>query len=151
MDRVQAIGKNLIKLSLFFCSTGTKVVMITTGSIPWSTTTNTEILDLENGRSCRDLADFPKYFHSAVGANLQGTPVVCGGYSSSGFHENCYRLDKGKWQEYPSLKEKRGFAAGVTSKDKLHVFGGYGGYPYEERKKVNCLVFLFIESLIKEI
>ena len=128
--------------------------MITTGQHPLFDTIKTEILDLENGRSCRDLADFPKKFHSAVGANLQGTPVVCGGYSSSGFHENCYRLDKGKWQEYPSLKEKRGFAAGVTSKDKLHVCGGYGGYqdyPYEERKKVNCLVFLFIESLIKEI
>ena len=56
--------------------------MITTGR-PDSSATKTEVVDVVNGESCADLADFPLENHGeAVGANLHGTPVVCGGYSS---------------------------------------------------------------------
>ena len=56
--------------------------MITTGS-PSSSATKTEVVDVVNGESCADLADFPLENCGAVGANLHGTPVVCGGYSSA--------------------------------------------------------------------
>ena len=62
--------------------------MITTG-LPGSPAIKTEIVDLANGRSCRDLADFPVEIRGAVGANLQGTPVVCGGSSTSGEPQKC--------------------------------------------------------------
>ena len=55
--------------------------MITTGR-PDSSATKTEVVDVVNGESCADLADFPLENCGAVGANLHGTPVVCGGYSS---------------------------------------------------------------------
>ena len=101
-------------------------VMITTG-FPRSPATKTEILDLANGRSCRDLADFPVEILGAVGANLQGTPVVCGGSSTSGEPQKmCYGFN-GRWQEYPSLKEERLYAAGIMNKKNWHVFGGVGG------------------------
>ena len=98
--------------------------MITTG-YPFSSATKTEIVDLANGRSCRDLAEFPVEILGAVGANLQGTPVVCGGSSSSFEPQKiCYGFTNGRWQEYPSLKEERSYAAGVVYEREWHVFGG---------------------------
>ena len=55
--------------------------MITTG-YPESSARKTEVVDVESGETCADLADFPLSIAFAVGANLDGTPIVCGGYSS---------------------------------------------------------------------
>ena len=57
--------------------------MITTG-YPEPSATTTEVVDVVSGESCVDLTDlagFPLHIDGAVGANLQGTPIVCGGYS----------------------------------------------------------------------
>ena len=100
--------------------------MIATGS-PLSSARKTEIVDVANGVSCSDLADFPGELDSAVGANLDGTPVVCGGYGSSVWSDKCYRLTNGVWEEFATMKEKRRWAAAVVHNNKLHMFGGYSG------------------------
>ena len=85
-------------------------------------------MDVANGVSCSDMVDFPVELYGAVGANLGGTPVVCGGYSgSSVWPEKCYRFTNSMWQEFASMKEKREYAAAIIHNDKLHVFGGYPG------------------------
>ena len=43
-------------------------------------------------------------------ANLHGTPVVCGGYSS-GYYQTCYKYTNTGWQQFASMKEERGVAA----------------------------------------
>ena len=86
----------------------------------------TEIVDVVNGETCADLADFPLPNYGAVGANLHGTPIVCGGYSS-GSLQACYKYSNNAWQQFASMNEKRYAAAGVMHKNKFHVFGGYGG------------------------
>ena len=101
--------------------------MITTGDpgLPLSSARKTEIVDVANGVSCSDLSDFPDDIIGAVGANLDGTPVVCGGYTS-GPSEKCYKFTNGMWEEFATMKEKRYAiqAAGVVYNKKLHVFGG---------------------------
>ena len=97
--------------------------MITTGR-PDSSAIKTEVVDVVNGESCADLADFPLENRGAVGANLHGTPVVCGGYSS-GYLKTCYNYTNAGWQQFASMKEKRYLAAGVMHKNMFHVFGGY--------------------------
>ena len=68
----------------------------------------TEILDVANGLTCSDIAYFPVELFGAVGANLGGTPVVCGGYlGSSVYTEKCYRFKNNAWEEFASMKEKR--------------------------------------------
>ena len=57
------------------------MVMITNGW-PTSSARKTEIVDVANGLTCSDMADFPVELYGAVGANLGGTPVVCGGSSA---------------------------------------------------------------------
>jgi hypothetical protein len=104
-------------------STGTKVI-ITTGW-PTSSARQTEVVDFDSGKSCADLADFPKPNEGAFGANLDGTPIVCGGRYSSSL-QTCYKFTNAGWQEFASMKEKRYFAAGIMYKNKFHVFGGYG-------------------------
>ena len=112
-------------LSSFFPgSTGTKV-LITTGE-PTSSSTKTEVVDVKSGETCSDLDDFPLQIRGGVAANLDGTPVVCGGLlGSSTYYQTCYKLTISGWQEFASMKEKRGYAAGVMFKNKFHVFGGY--------------------------
>ena len=117
MDTARAWFINLFLI----CSTGTKV-MITTG-LPHSSDTKTEIVDVVSGETCADLDDSPLYNRGAVGANLYGTPVICGGAYETYF-QNCYKFINGGWQEFASMNNKRWLAAGVLYKKTFHVFGG---------------------------
>ena len=96
--------------------------MITTGHPEYSAR-KTEVVDVESGETCADLDDFPVTNKWAVGANLNGTPIVCGGLSS----HTCYKFTNTGWQEFASMNEKRQHAAGIMFKNKFHVFGGYDG------------------------
>ena len=122
------------KTSLF-CSTASKV-MITTGN-PKAFARKTEIVDVTNGITCTDLANFPVTLAGAVGANLRGSPVVCGGYGHSGSSDKCYRFKNGMWKEFASLKEKREYATGVVYNKKLHMFGGYNGSRLDTSETIN--------------
>jgi hypothetical protein len=121
--QIHTVEESLINQTLFFGSTGTKVLI--TNGVPQSSAIQTEVVDVVNGESCADLADFPLQTYGAVGANLHGTPVVCGG-RDSGIYQTCYKYTNSGWQQFASMKEKRGYFAGVMHKNKLHVFGGYG-------------------------
>ena len=88
-------------------------------------TGRTKIFDVINERTCSDLADFNLTFYgSGVGANLQGTPVLCGSLIGK-FSFTCYKFKQnGGWQEFVSLDGTRDMAAGIVYKNKVHVFGG---------------------------
>ena len=101
--------------------------MITTGRPDARTT---EVVDVETGKTCADLADFPVKNQGALGANLNGTPIVCGGRDDSTNYQACYKFTNGGWQEFASMNEKRQYAAGIMFKNKFHVFGGVDGSSY---------------------
>ena len=104
--------------------------MITSGL--WIVTATTEIIDVINEKTCSNLAKFPVQSDefAAVGANLHGNPVVCGGWGSGGgskSSDKCYQFTLGGgWQEFASMKDRRAHAAGVMNreKNKWYVFGG---------------------------
>ena len=84
---------------------------------------------MQNGKTCPDLAKFPGEIIGAVGANLNGTPIVCGGTSYDSnfialYLRKCFKLTSAGWQEFASMKETRGYAEGVVYNNKFHVFGG---------------------------
>ena len=98
--------------------------MVTSG-YPWSNATKkTEIVDVVNGLTCSDLAEFPFKLYMAVGANLGGTPVICGGWKAYVYSKKCYRFKNSAWEEFASMKRDRSSLAAVVHNDKLHVFGG---------------------------
>ena len=95
--------------------------------------TKTEIIDVINGETCSNIADF-KMIHEPVGTNFQDTPVLCGNeqlpipINSFSYSFKCYKFKHdGGWQEFASLNGKRYMAAGIVYKNKFHVFGGSGG------------------------
>ena len=91
-----------------------------------SEATKTEIIDVINGETCSNLADF-KIILEPVGTNLQETPVLCGRDLIHSFKFKCYKFIKNDgWQEFASLNGKRDMAAGIVYKNKFHVFGGSG-------------------------
>ena len=101
--------------------------MITNG-YPYSSSKKTEVVDVVSGETCADLADFPVKNQGALGANLNGTPIVCGGqvlFNES--KQECYKLTNGGWQEFASMNNIRWLAAGVMYKKTFHVFGGSNG------------------------
>ena len=100
--------------------------MITTGGPRSSATRKTEIVDVANGVTCSELADFPLEIDSAVSANLDGTPVVCGGaFNYPQRSAKCYRFTNFAWEVFASMKAERSNAAGVMYNKKLHIFGGW--------------------------
>ena len=104
--------------------------MITTG-YPFSSATKTEVVDVVSGETCADLADFPLSIDRAVGGNINGELVVCGGRHGTGiddtYYQTCYKFTISGWQEFASMKEERGSTAGVLFQNKFHVFGGLNG------------------------
>ena len=118
---------------MYTSSTATKVMIATGNSgTVWNPTsgTKTEIVDVVSGVTCSDLADFPvEFLAGTTGANLDGTPIVCGGaLPSSEYLDKCYRFTNGVWEDFTSLKEGKKSATAVVYNRKLHVFGGRGGY-----------------------
>ena len=103
--------------------------MIVTGST-YPADTTTEIIDVIHGETCAELADFPREIAYSVGAYLQGTPVVCGGFFESPPHESsnkCYQFIENAWQEFATMNKARTFAAGIIYDKKFHIFGGNDG------------------------
>ena len=115
--------------------------MITNG-FPSYNAMKTEIVDVANGVTCSDIADFPVAQASAVGAYLGDTLVVCGGWSSGNQESSkkCFRLTNSEWEEFVSMKEKRSYAAAVMHNDKFHVFGGYSGSRLKTSETINVVV-----------
>ena len=97
--------------------------MIATGHLTVGTT---EVVDVVSGKTCDDLPDFPLNVGGAVGANLDGTPVVCGG-GGVGISKACFKFTNSEWTEFATLNEARYWAAGIVYKKKFHIFGGYSG------------------------
>ena len=127
-------------------------MILTGGSFNWQTPhfnwQKTEIVDIMNKpypKICKPLADIPKTIrNNAVGTNLQETPVFCGGTlvedwcqipnpdcGRKRFSENCFKFINGSWEEFTSMKEKRGNAAGIIYKNEWHIFGGWTQGPLD--------------------
>ena len=102
-------------------------VLIATGS-DIDSGRNTEILDMEDPSfACSNVELFPVKMYRGVGALVNGTPLICGGYWS-GTYDTCYTLEEnGRWKEdqLASLNTPRRDAASLTMDDKLVVAGGW--------------------------
>jgi hypothetical protein len=97
------------------------------GSFSWNGEwKKTEIIDLINKKTCSPLADVPDTIvtNDAVGVNLQGTPVFCGGVLAGKISDRCYKFTNGSWKEFTNMKQERRDAAGIMYKKEWHIFGG---------------------------
>jgi hypothetical protein len=96
-----------------------------------------------NGGTCADLSDFPVDIMFAVGANLKGIPLVCGGggredSDSWGPQNKCYKFVENRWQEFTAMKNYRASSSAIIYENKLHIFGGEGGRYLESTEIVSA-------------
>ena len=111
--------------------------MIVTGYTKSPKKTTNEIIDVINGETCADLADFPMEIGYSVGTNLQGTPIVCGGHmNSNGVSDKCYQFVEDAWQEFATMNRTRDFAAGIIYDKKFHIFGGWSDGSAEKSTEI---------------
>ena len=97
--------------------------MITTGS----SSRKTEVVNLAGQDICLNLEDFPIGLYGGVGANINGTPVVCGGYDGSKSLNKCYHFINGNWAETTTMRERREYATSIVYNNRMHIMGGYDG------------------------
>ena len=90
---------------------------------------NSEVLDLmDNSLSCQNLAPFAKKTYAATGALVEGVPLICGGYYSGSYSDECYQITKSMTSLVTNMKSKRAYAASVVlDNNQLWVMGGYDG------------------------
>ena len=114
----------------YILSDETKVLIST------DTVRNTEILDMEDPSfACPNVELFPVKMYNGMGALVNGTPFICGGYYRKNifykvYYDTCYTLEEyGKWKEdqVASLNKPKYSAASLTMNDKLVVAGGWDG------------------------
>ena len=60
-----------------------------------------EVIDMANSTtSCSNLPIYPQTLKQATGQVLDSTPIIIGGHSSSGYHDQVYKFDylSNSWQ-----------------------------------------------------
>ena len=85
---------------------------------------------MNSSSTCSNLPSYPFNLHIAAGGVINGTPIICGGYSSGGIiRDSCYVFDKSKnsWKFHCSLMSKRSHHGFTVLKDALFITGGYYG------------------------
>ena len=100
--------------------------MITTG-FPYSSGRKTEVFNLAGQDICLNLEDFPIDLWGAVGAHINGTPIVCGGYDGSNYLDKCYHFINGNWALTTTMRERRYLATSIVYNNRMHIMGGYDG------------------------
>ena len=77
----------------------------------------------------------------ATGAMVSGSPLICGGWSSSGIHDECYFMDleQKSWKFLTNMGTKRAESASVAIKTSLFVTGGHdGGEPLSTTEYIHA-------------
>ena len=87
-----------------------------------------EVIDMANSTtSCSNLPIYPQTLKQAAGQVLDSTPIIIGGHSSSGYHDQVYKFDylSNSWQQLGSLVKPRSMHASVIMNGGIWIIGGY--------------------------
>jgi len=86
----------------------------------------TQLIDLTSStKSCQNWNNYPIALSFATGGMVSGSPLVCGGFSSSR-HEQCYTMDikKKSWKFLTNMTTKRSSSASAVVNNALLIAGG---------------------------
>ena len=101
-------------------------ILVATGWPEEDCMANSEVMDLvDKSLSCQNLAPFAKKTRGAIGALVNGIPLICGGYSSFGYSDECYKITKSMTSLVTKMNSKRyGADSVVVDNNLLWVLGG---------------------------
>ena len=104
------------------------LIMVATGN-PYSD--KCQVIDMtSSAKTCSNLPSYPLSMLRAAGGLVEGSPILCGGYKSSGSPKqigSCYRFEKttNSWKLHATLKSKRSHHSATVVKGALLVAGGW--------------------------
>ena len=104
--------------------------MVATGS-PYPYTDKSQVIDVNtSSTACANLPSYPFAMVSAAGGVLNGSPIICGGWRSSGEQTvSCHRFDRNakSWKLHSTMTSRRDEHASTVVKDALFITGGSDG------------------------
>ena len=104
----------------------TAKLLVTTGYVSsGSSSTNSEIIDLENPNSkCKNWANYPINIGMATGQVIGSNVIICGGQWSGSYKSNCYKLGPKSAVSLPNLSIARSSSSSGVFNSALFVTGG---------------------------
>ena len=105
------------------------LILVATGS---SYTDKCQVIDVSSSTSCGNLPSYPYSMSHAAGGVINNSPIICGGYRSSGSprqQESCYRFNENSnsWSLHCTMTVSRNSHAATVIHDTLFISGGIGG------------------------
>ena len=101
--------------------------MVATG---YPDTDKSQVIDVISSTACVNLPSYPFAMYLAVGGVVNGSPIICGGWRSSGERtDSCHRFDRNanSWKLHSTMKSRRSGHASTVVKNALFITGGYDG------------------------
>jgi len=105
------------------------LIMVATGSYPY--TDKSHVIDVStSSTACANLPSYPFAVGEAAGGVVNGSPIICGGYTSNyEITDACHRFDRNSnsWKWHSSMTSKRYEHASTVVKNALFITGGWDG------------------------
>ena len=104
--------------------------MVATGS---PRTDKSQVIDVSSSSTaCANLPSYPFAMSSAAGGVVNGSPIICGGYTRERERErtdSCHRFDRNanSWKLISTMKYKRSWHASTVVNNALFITGGHDG------------------------
>ena len=102
--------------------------MVATG---YPRTDKSQVIDVSSSSTaCANLPSYPFAMSFAAGGVVNGSPIICGGYTSSGERtDSCHRFDRNanSWKLHSSMTSRRSSHASTVVKNALFITGGFDG------------------------
>lgn len=96
------------------------------GSGLLSSVENFNPMDMDS--NCPAISDLPGWIYEHIAQMINGTMVVCGGYTASRYEKRCLKYEAGTWSYTNPMTEARGRASSILLDDgKILIVGGTGG------------------------
>ena len=104
--------------------------MVATGS---PRTDKSQVIDVSSSSTaCANLPSYPFAMSYAAGGVVNGSPIICGGYTRERERErtdSCHRFDRNanSWKLISTMKYKRSWHASTVVNNALFITGGFDG------------------------
>ena len=102
----------------------------------------TEVIDIEHVfNQCKNLSSYPFDIGYTAFGLMNGSPLICGGYNTTGRTNQCYIFKEDKFQHFTNMKHIRSSAWGIfINRDTFWISGGYD--PHFQAQNTTEFVFL---------
>ena len=89
---------------------------------------DTEVISLTTEANSCKISNYQNKLVRSTAVFMEDMVVICGGLTSKGFLDKCYKLSKGQktFKEYATMLEPKAKASSIVIQDEIWITGGIG-------------------------